>query len=193
MSVAPAGRFLLALAAAGLLAGLAPVLGQQVDFGFMPKGGKALLLEALGPAPKGSEVRAIVEARRTEAEWRDTMASRTKGLSDRELKTLAAYLTINMPVPDADGVAAKASKPEELGAALPRDGRELAWNECQFCHSLFTSHLTQAREVQAWLNMFESPFHRGLKLTEQERREFAAYSAINMPMRTEDVPADLRF
>jgi hypothetical protein len=41
--------------------------------------------------------------------------------------------------------------------------------------------------------MFQSPFHRGLKMTERERREFATYSAINMPMRTEDVPADLRF
>jgi hypothetical protein len=30
-------------------------------------------------------------------------------------------------------------------------------------------------------------------MTPQERREFSAYSAINMPMRIEDVPADLRF
>lgn len=193
MSTRRPDRIVLALAAAGLLAGLAPVLGQQLDFAFMPKGGKTLLIEALGHEPKSSELRAIVQARHTEAEWREAMASRTKGLSDRETKTLAAYLAVNMPVPDADGVAAKAAKPDDLSAALPRDGRELAWNECQFCHSLFTSHLTQARELQAWLNMFQSPFHRELKLTEQERREFATYSAINMPMRLDDVPADLRF
>jgi hypothetical protein len=191
VSAAPSNKVLLALATAGLFAGLA--FGQQLDFGFMPKGGKTLLIEALGRELKSSELRAIVEARRTEAEWREAIASRTKGLSEHELKTLAAYLAINMPVPDAGGVAAKASRPDELGAAVPRDGRELAWNECQFCHSLFTSHLTQAREVQAWINMFQSPFHRELKLTPQERREFATYSAINMPMRTEDVPADLRF
>jgi hypothetical protein len=159
----------------------------------MPKGGKTLLLEALGRAPKDGEVRAIVAARRTEAEWREAVAPRAKGLSEREQQTLAAYLAVNMPVPDADGVAAKAGKPAELEAALPRDGRDLAWNECQFCHSLFTSHLTQDREVQAWLNMFQSPFHRELKMTAQERSEFATYSAINMPMRIEDVPADLRF
>jgi hypothetical protein len=193
MSAARPGKIVLALAVVGLLAGLARVLGQQFDFGFMPKGGKALLIEALGHEPKSSELRAIIEAHHTETEWREAMASRTKGLSERELKTLAAYLAINMPVPDADGVAAKAPRRDELGAALPRDGRELAWNECQFCHSLFTSHLTQAREVQAWLNMFQSPFHRELKLTEQERREFATYSALNMPMRIDDVPADLRF
>jgi hypothetical protein len=169
------------------------VLAQQLDYEFMPKGGKTLLLGALGRTPTDTDVRAIVAARRTEAEWRDAMTPRTKGLSERELKTLAAYLAVNMPVPDADGVAAKTAKPAELEAVLPRDGRELAWNECQFCHSLFTSHLTQDREVQAWLNMFQSPFHRELKMTPQERREFARYSAINMPMRIEDVPADLRF
>jgi mono/diheme cytochrome c family protein len=193
MSMARSGRMLVVLATGSVLLGLVPALAQQLDFTFMPKGGKTLLIEALGQAPKAAEVGAIVGARRTEAEWREAMAPRTKGLSDREIKTLAAYLAVNMPVPNADGVAAKAVKPDELSAALPRDGRELAWNECQFCHSLFTSHLTQAREVQAWLNMFQSPFHRGLKMTEQERREFATYSAINMPMRAEDVPADLRF
>jgi hypothetical protein len=121
------------------------------------------------------------------------MTSRAKGLSETEQRTLAAYLAINMPVPDPAGVAAKAAKPEDLGAALPRDGRELGWEECQFCHSLFTSHLTQDRDVQAWMNMFQSPFHRGLKMTPQERHEFSHYSAINMPMKIEDVPADLRF
>jgi hypothetical protein len=193
MSIAPSGRASIALAAAGLLLGLAPVLAQQLDAGFMPKGGKTLLMEVLGGTPKDSEVRAIVEARRTEAEWREAIAPRTRGLTDRELRTLAAYLAVNMPVPDVDGVTAKAAKPGELEAALPRDGRELAWNECQYCHSLFTSHLTQDREVQAWLNMFQSPFHREMKMTPQERREFSTYSAINMPMRIEDVPAELRF
>jgi hypothetical protein len=58
---------------------------------------------------------------------------------------------------------------------------------------LFSSHLTQDRSVQAWLNMFQSPFHRGLKMTAQEREEFARYSALNMPMKIDDVPRDLRF
>jgi hypothetical protein len=192
VNVTPSGRTLVALAAGCLLLGVLPALA-QLDFEFMPKGGKTLLIEVLGRAPGGTDVRAILAARRTEAEWREAMAARAKGLSEREIETPATYLAVNMPVPDADSVAAKAVGPAELQAALPRDGRELAWNECQFCHSLFTSHLTQDREVQAWLNMFQSPFHRELKMTPQERREFATYSALNMPMRIEDVPADLRF
>jgi hypothetical protein len=77
--------------------------------------------------------------------------------------------------------------------ALPPDGRDLAWNECQSCHSLFASHLTQKRTLQGWLNVFLSPFHREMKMTAKEREEFARYSTLNMPMKVEDVPQDLRF
>lgn len=159
----------------------------------MPKGGKALLLDVLGTAANEQELRDIVAARRNEAEWRDAMAARTKSLSEREQRTLVAYLAANMPVSSAAATAAKAGKRDDLVAGLPRDGRDLAWNECQFCHSLFTGYLTQDRDIQAWMNMFQSPFHRELKLTAQERAEFSRYSAINMPMKIEDVPAELRF
>jgi hypothetical protein len=76
---------------------------------------------------------------------------------------------------------------------LPRDGRDLAWEQCQSCHSLFAGYLTQSRAAVGWRNMFLSPFHRQLKMTPQEREEFARYSEINMPMKVEDVPPDLRF
>jgi hypothetical protein len=187
-----ATRWLAPAAVGALLLGLAPALS-QLDYGFMPKGGKALLLEVLGSQPDGKELTAILTARRSESEWRDAMAGRAKALDERELRTLAAYLAVNMPVANAAAIATRTASREELTAALPRDGRELAWNECQFCHSLFSSHLTQDRNVQAWLNMFQSPFHRELKMTPQEREEFARYSAVNMPMKIEDVPPDLRF
>lgn len=173
-----------------LLAGLTPALS-QLDFGFMPKGGKTLLLEFLGAPADRAELRKIAETRRSEAEWREALAARAKQLGERERRTLAAYLAVNMPL--ANGAVQEAEKKGDLAAALPRDGRELAWNECQFCHSLFSSHLTQDRDIQAWLNMFQSPFHRELKMTAQERDEFARYSAINMPMKIEDVPKGLRF
>jgi hypothetical protein len=121
------------------------------------------------------------------------MTARAKALNEREQRTLAAYLAVNMPIQNAKQVIEKAGNLEALFAALPRDGRELGFNECQFCHSLFTSHLTQARSFQAWMNMFQSPFHRELKMTRQEREEFSRYSEINMPMKIEDVPPDLRF
>jgi len=157
------------------------------DNRFMPRGGRTLLLEAIKPSP--DELLRIVQTLNTEAQWVQFVAERGKGLSEREANTLSAYLAVNLPL----SASVRAGEPGALSAALPRDGRELAWDQCQFCHSLFTSHLTQSRDAQGWRNMFESPFHRGLKMTPQEREEFARYSAINMPMKVDDVPAELRF
>lgn len=161
------------------------------DERFMPKGGRTLLLETLGRDIGADDFRSILQARRSEAEWTEFMASRAKAISAREAQTLAAYLSVNLPLGSAALQAA--GKPEQMAAALPPDGRDLAWNQCQFCHSLFTSHLTQSRDVQGWRNMFLSPFHRELKMAAQAREEFARYSAINMPMKVDDVPTELRF
>lgn len=179
-------RTRLFLAAIGIAVfALAQAAGE--DDAFMPKGGRVLLLDLLGSPPDAAELRNVAQARRTEPEWREFVVARKNTLSERELATLAAYLAINMPVSD------DAAKSDNLAAALPPDGRDLAWNGCQACHSLFTSHLTQRRTAQGWRNMFLSPFHRELKMTPREREEFARYSALNMPMKIEDVPPDLRF
>ncbi len=155
------------------------------EYAFMPKGGKALLLQLLGAPADAGRLKEVAQSRRSEAEWRAHFAQAK--LTDRERATLAAYLEVNMPLP------AEALAKPGLAAALPPDGQELAVNECQSCHSLFTSHLTQSRDVQGWRNIFLSPFHRQMKMSERERDEFARYSALNMPMRVSDVPADLRF
>jgi hypothetical protein len=181
---ASGGRLILAVFAIGVFA-FAQAAGE--DNAFMPKGGRALLIELLGTPPDRAELRTIAQARRTEPEWRDFVAARKNTLTERELATLAAYLAVNMPLPD------DAVKRDNLASTLPPDGRDLAWNECQSCHSLFASHLTQRRNAQGWRNMFLSPFHRELKMTPQQREEFARYSALNMPMKIEDVPQDLRF
>lgn len=184
------GGFAAAAAAAALLAGWATAPhaagGETEDF--MPKGGRTLLLEMLGPQAGAAAIREIVTARHSDDEWTALVAARAGGASDREKSTLAAYLAVNMPL-----ASGRVPAPGGLAAALPRDGRDLAWRQCQFCHSLFTSHLTQSRDVQGWRNMFLSPFHRELKMTPQEREEFARYSAINMPMKVDDVPPELRF
>jgi hypothetical protein len=171
------GRF--ALAALAAAAALIAAGGE--DFGFMPKGGRVLLVEMVGSAP--AQLRAVTQDRRTEAQWREFVDAQKKPLSDRERMTLAAYLAVNMPL----------AQPPQDAKALPRDGRDLAWEECQSCHSLFAGYLTQARAAVGWRNMFLSPFHRGLKMTSQEREEFARYAEINMPLKVEDVPPDLRF
>ena len=183
-TAANAGRLLLAVLA---IAAFAFVQAAGEDNAFMPKGGRALLLDVLGASPDQTELRAIVQARRTEPQWRDFVAARKKALTERELATLAAYLAVNMPMSD------DAMKGGNVASALPPDGRDLAWNGCQNCHSLFTGYLMQDREVQGWRNMFLSPFHRELKMSPQEREEFARYSNLNMPMKIDDVPQDLRF
>jgi mono/diheme cytochrome c family protein len=178
-------RFLLAVLGAMFFSLAQPASAQ--DYVFMPKGGKTLLLELAAAAPEAVQLRAVVQTRRSEAQWREFVAPHAKTMSEREIATLAAYLAVNLPLPEG------AAKADNLPAALPPDGRELAWNQCQSCHSLFTSYLMQDRQAQAWRNMFESPFHRQLKMAPQEREEFSRYSALNMPMKIDDVPQDLRF
>jgi hypothetical protein len=155
------------------------------DPAFMPKGGRALLLDLM-PQPKAeAELRQITQQKRTEQEWRAYVDDRGKSLTEKERVTLAAYLAVNLPL---------AGEPKQPGAeSLPADGRDLAWNECQSCHSLFSGYLTQNRDAQAWRNVFLSPFHKQMKVSPQAREEFARYSAINMPLKVDDVPQELRY
>ena len=183
------GNLALAVACAGLF-GMLPAEGQETS-DFMPKGGKTLLMELLDQKLDAAALRPIVTANRSQEDWHAFLAAREGPMSARELRTLAGYLAVNMPVPA--GELDSAETQGDAAAALPPDGRELAWNHCQFCHSLFTSHLTQDRDVPGWLGMFESPFHREMKMSKTERETFARYSAANMPMKIEDVPEDLRF
>ncbi len=178
------------LIAGSLLAiGASPAMAQD-DEAFMPKGGKTLFIE-LKDTPRAAELREIGNLTRTEAEWRGYLAERHKQLSEREVAELAGYLAVNFPLPE--GAAAQAESQNGIASALPPDGRELAWTQCQFCHSLFSGYLMQQRDVQGWRSVFLSPFHRGLKMTAQQRETFARYSAINMPMKAADVPAALRY
>ena len=181
-------RHLVIAALAALVAGIALLFfarsaaGEGLDF--MPRGGQALLLKAVGS--DAAALREATAGKRDEAQWRAWLEPR-KGLTERERDTLAAYLAVNMPLADA------ALQSPDLAAALPADGRALAENECQSCHSLFSSYLTQSRDAQGWRNIFLSPFHRQIKLDLRQREEFARYSALNMPMKVDDVPQDMRF
>jgi hypothetical protein len=182
------GRFLLA-ALSLFVAGALPAKAQESE-AFMPKGGKTLFLD-LKDTPRAEELREIGNLKRSEAEWRGFVAERHKQMGEREVSELAAYLAVNLPLPE--GAVQQAEKQGDIAAALPADGRELAWTQCQFCHSLFSGYLMQQRDVQGWRSVFLSPFHRGLKMTAQQRETFARYSAINMPMKVDDVPAALRY
>ena len=170
------------------LAGDLPTAGAQEDESFMPKGGKTLIMEVTGTSA-AAELREIGNLSHSEVEWRDYWSARHKVASERELAEIAAYLAVNFPLPE--GAVQQAGS--DVASALPADGRELAWQKCQFCHSLYSGYLMQQRDVQGWRSIFLSPFHKNMKMTAQERETFARYSAINMPMKSSDVPAALRY
>lgn len=158
----------------------------QTDFGFMPDGGRGELLALLGDAPSRDAIRDVLLTRRTEDEWAVWLADQDPDLGEGARRTAAAYYALNLPL-GAEPV------PGELATVLPPDGRDIAWNGCQYCHSLFSGYLTQDRDEQGWRSTFESPFHRELRLSTVERETFARYSALNMPLPLEVVPDDLRF
>lgn len=183
-------RWLMLAVLGVLLLGSRSTLAQE-GTAFMPKGGKALLVQLLGTPLDTAQLRQIAKSKRNTEEWRISLSAKMGTMNDRERRTLSEYLAVNMPL--AGQTLAAAEKQGDATAALPPDGQELAVNYCQFCHSFFSGYLMVERDVQGWLGTFETPFHREIELTEKERETFARYSAINMPMKFEDVPPDLRF
>ena len=157
---------------------------QTLTMDFMPAGGKSLLIDVLNQGKSAALIESAGEKRNAK-EWVAALEAMKLSLKEREVATLAGYLAVNGPF--------EANVMQNPGTGLPADGRELAWNGCQSCHSLFTGYLTQQRDYAGWQNMFQSPFHKELRMTERERNEFSTYSSINMPMKYEEVPEDLRF
>ncbi len=165
----------LALLVFALLAGAAT--GQQDTFAFMPDGGRGLFFRAF---PDPADQHDALSRSRSDGEWQAAVAA--SGLTQNEIATLAAYLSRVAPM--------DAKSPIET---LPPDGRDLALAQCQSCHSLFSGYLMQRRDRNGWLVIFASPFHKDIPMSQTEREIFADYSAINMPMRVEDVPPEMRF
>ncbi|WP_212525583.1 hypothetical protein [Actibacterium sp. MT2.3-13A] len=162
---------------------------QEDQYAFMPSGGRALLLLLIG-AEDGAALAEIAARDQGAEEWRDWAASREAGLDETALATFAGYADLNLPLP-----AEILSKLAETGdaALLPPDGKDLAIAQCQFCHSLFSGYLMHDRDEVGWKGTFKSPFHSEIPMSEVERDTFAHYSALNMPLRFEDVPPELRF
>ncbi|MFN3938646.1 MAG: hypothetical protein ACK4KW_13840 [Gemmobacter sp.] len=179
-----------ATAALALAAGLAFA---QAGFEFMPDGGRTLVLRLYGADPVAL---AEVVAQEHDANgWAEVIvaeaAARDVPMTDPERLTLAHYLALNLPLADPAAVADLA--PEDLARALPMDGKDLAIRHCQGCHGFYTAYLGHDREVNGWLVVFNSPFHMEIRMSPTEKRTFAHYSAINLPMRIEDVPPEMRF
>jgi len=167
-----------------ILAFLIPVglaVAEGDPFDFMPDGGRALFSVVFTDA--ASQARALAQDRTAE-DWENEIAKTAPTLAANQAKTLAAYLSVIAPREMSDA---------ETATALPPDGRDLALTQCQSCHSLFSGYLMHRRDSVGWMATFASPFHSGIPMTDTEKMIFADYSAINMPMRFEDVPPELRF
>ena len=179
-----------ALAAVALAAIAAAVPACADDMDFMPDGGRTILTAELADTD-ADEVRRILATSAAEEDWRQLLSDLRPDLSGPPLDTAAGYAAVNLPL--APDLLAGLDSGAALDDILPPDGKMLAINNCQFCHSLFSGYLVHRRDVTGWLGIFKSPFHSEIPMTEQERETFARYSAINMPLRFEDVPPEYRF
>lgn len=169
---------------------LAMAARAQVDqYAFMPSGGRTLLLELVGQ-DDGNALAEIAARDQSADEWRAWAVSKKPDLDKTSLATFAGYAELNFPV--GEGVLTKLADTAD-GALLPQDGKDLAIAQCQFCHALFSGYLMHDRDETGWKSTFKSPFHSEIPMSEVERDTFARYSALNMPLRFEDVPPELRF
>jgi len=173
----------------GALCLLAGSLLAQPGFDFMPDGGRQTVMQVFGDSV--ADLATVASGQHEAGEWRRIVAEKSPDLDEKALETIASYLAVNMPLP-ADTVMAAAT-PEQLGAAFPPDGKELAIANCQFCHSFFTGYLAHDRDAEGWRGVFKPPYHSELPMSARERETFSLYSATNLPIPYQDVPEELRF
>lgn len=173
---------------AGGLVLVAGTLAAQPDFGFMPDGGRETLMRLAQSS--ALDLASVTARTATEEEWSATIMAADPRLAADVVATLAAYLAINMPIepPPSPGAGI-----DEIAAQLPMDGKELAIENCQFCHSFFTGYLVHDRDAEGWRAVFKSPFHLELPMSAKQRETFARYSETNMPLAFDKVPPELRF
>lgn len=164
-------------------------------FDFIPAGGKTLLLRVLGSRPPADEARAMLSGKHTREEWLAHLRGRGKAmpelhaLKEKELLTLADYLSFNMPLPAAKVPATPTQANTEK--VLPRDGRDLALEYCQSCH-IITVVITQDRTRDAWLGTLNKPSHVEVKLTREQREALVSYLVLNAAIPIDLVPEELR-
>ncbi len=186
--------YLAVIAAILALAGLSRAQTEDV-FAFIPPGGKTLLMQLAESEPPAEEMRALLSGTRSGDEWLAYLRGRTPALpalgdlGEHELVTLAEYLASNMPLP-AKSVPADPAR-ANWNKILPPDGRDLALQNCQFCH-IITVVVTQDKTEDAWLGTLNKPSHVEIELTAAQRRALARYLVLNGAIPIDLVPEDLR-
>lgn len=164
-------------------------------FDFIPAGGRTLLAKVLASRAPAAEVHAIVSGKHTRDEWLGYLREHSKALAglqplkEKELLTLADYMSHNLPLPPAKVPANPAQA--NWDKLLPLDGRDMALEYCQSCH-IITVVVTQDKPKSGWLGTMHKPSHIQIKLTEPQREALADYLVINASIPIEEVPEDLR-
>ena len=175
---------------------LASPQAQAADvFEFIPSGGRTLLAKVFAGRPPADEVKGLLSGKRSREEWQGYLRDHSKTiaglqrLKDKELLTLADYLSFNMPLPPAKIPADPARA--NWDKLLPPDGRDFALEYCQSCH-IITVVVTQKRLKDAWLGTMNKPSHVEIKLTPEQRNALASYLVLNAAIPIDLVPEELR-
>jgi hypothetical protein len=175
---------------------VAPRLARAGDvFDFIPAGGRTLLAKVLGSRLPADEVRALVSGKHTRDEWLSYLRGHSKtitglqGLKEKELLTLADYMSFNMPLP-ATRVPANPAR-ANWDKLLSPDARDLVLEYCQSCH-IITVVITQDKLKDGWLGTMHKPSHIQIKLTQEQREALASYLVINAAIPIDLVPEELR-
>ena len=153
---------------------------------FIPSGGRTLLTNIANSKPPTEEIKSLLTGKHLRKEWSSYLNAHSKGvpaiqqLTDNERLTLADYLSFHMPLPTT-----------QVPANLPKDGRDLALEQCQGCH-IITVVVTQVRTKTHWLGTLTTPSHAVIKNTAAEREELASYLELNAGIPIEQVPEELR-
>lgn len=163
-----------------------PVQGQDELFEFIPSGGRTLLEGAIAAGAPQETLDSVTRESRDSEGWLDWIETKREkkvpgldALDEFESRTLANYLAHVAPLESADT------------EALPRDGRDLAMQNCQSCH-IITVTVTQDRTREAWLSTLNNPSHIEIEMDEQERSLMAEYLVLNAGIPIDLVPPALR-
>lgn len=193
MRIAPRFPPALPLACALALASGAAFAGDVFDF--IPAGGRTLLLGVLESRPPADDARALLGSRRSCDEWQAYLRERGKAvpalkrLTDKELATLADYLSYASPLPASKMPGAPTAA--NVQKLLPQDGRDYALDYCQSCH-IITVVITQDRSREAWHGTLNKPSHIEVKLSPEQREALVNYLLLNAAIPVDLVPEDLR-
>jgi mono/diheme cytochrome c family protein len=162
---------------------------------FIPAGGRTLLTNIATGKPSVEELKALLSGKHSREEWSTYLKTHGQALpalqrlNDKEQVTLADYLSFHMPLP-ANQVPTNLTR-TDWTRTLPKDGRDLALDNCQGCH-IITVVVTQVRTKKAWLGTLSTPSHAVIKFTPEQREELASYLELNAGIPIEQVPEELR-